>query len=329
MAKKAGENIMLGFFVAAGIAVLVVSLYLIGKNQSMFGDTFHVRARFRNVNGLMAGNNIRFSGIQAGTVNKITVINDTTIEVDLLLEEKMRPFVKQNSMVSIGNEGLMGNKVVNIIPSPFPGSLVGQGDLLVTAPAANTDDMMNTLSASNNNLEVISGGLVTTVARINESRVLWRILNDTTLSEGLIVSMNNLRLATANINNLAVELAAVARDVRGGKGAAGAVIADDAVARQLKESISNINTASKDAVGVLKELDSIARVAKDGISSGKGVVHAMLEDPAMVSKVNASLGNIEKGTAAFEQSMEALKHNFLTRGYFRKQEKKKARDKNP
>jgi phospholipid/cholesterol/gamma-HCH transport system substrate-binding protein len=33
------------------------------------------------------------------------------------------------------------------------------------------------------------------------------------------------------------------------------------------------------------------------------------------------MDNVQKGTAAFSENMEALKHNFLLRGYFRKQEK--------
>jgi phospholipid/cholesterol/gamma-HCH transport system substrate-binding protein len=46
----------------------------------------------------------------------------------------------------------------------------------------------------------------------------------------------------------------------------------------------------------------------------------------MVTKISNSLDNIQKGTDAFSQNMEALKHNFLFRGYFRKLEKQKNKD---
>jgi phospholipid/cholesterol/gamma-HCH transport system substrate-binding protein len=49
----------------------------------------------------------------------------------------------------------------------------------------------------------------------------------------------------------------------------------------------------------------------------------LLKDTALVSRLNQSLDNILKGTDGFNQNMEALKHNFLLRGYFRKLEKKK------
>jgi phospholipid/cholesterol/gamma-HCH transport system substrate-binding protein len=325
MANKTGENTTLGFFVAAGVVVLVVSLYLIGKNQSMFGATFHLRARFENVNGLMAGNNIRFSGIQAGTVNKITVIDDTTIEVDLLIEKEMKPFIRDNAQVNIGNEGLMGNKVINIIPSRYPGGVVTEGSLLLSKSTPYPDDMMQTLSSTNDNVEVLSGDLVSTVRRINESKVLWQILNDTTLSEGLRESMNNLRAATVNINNLSASLNSVILDARAGRGTAGALIADDSVAAQLKQSITNINNASKTSLDMLTKLDSIVSQTQTDLSHGNGIANALLKDPLMVDKVNASIDNIQKGTTSFQESMEALKHNFLIRGYFKKQEKKKSK----
>jgi phospholipid/cholesterol/gamma-HCH transport system substrate-binding protein len=323
MTKTTGENVTLGFFVAAGVVLLVVSLYVIGKNQSMFGSTFHLRAQFRNVNGLMAGNNIRFSGIQAGTVNKITVIADTTIEVDLLIEDEMKKFIKKNSLVSIGNEGLMGNKVINITPSGYPGQEVQSGDMLTTESAVGTDKIMSSLSATGNNIEELSGSLIRTVQRINESKLLWQILDDTTLSAGLRSTVSNLRMATVNINKLSAELSGIVSETKAGKGVAGAVLTDERMATDLKQAISNLNAASGETMEVLKKLDSVVAVTHSGISEGKGLVHAALEDPEMVSKVKSSLDHIEKGTASFELTMEALKHNFLTRGYIRKQEKKK------
>jgi phospholipid/cholesterol/gamma-HCH transport system substrate-binding protein len=326
MANKAGQNITLGLFVITGMLVLVVALYLVGKNQSMFGSTFHLRARFSNVNGLMAGNNIRYSGIQAGTVNKITVIDDSTIEVDLLIMDEMKPFIKDNAYAGIGNEGLMGNKVINITPSGYPGKEVTNGALLITKVAPYTEEMMATLSNTNNNVEAISGNLVYTVNRINQSKALWRILDDTTLSDGLRVSMNNLRLATENINRLSLALAQTITDARSGKGAAGAILADDSVAENLRQSIENISKASKESVSVLARLDSIAAMTSASLDHGNGLANSLLKDPAMVTQVNASLENIEKGTASFQQSMEALKHNFLVRGYFRKEEKRKKKE---
>lgn len=60
------------------------------------------------------------------------------------------------------------------------------------------------------------------------------------------------------------------------------------------------------------------------VQTGKGPLHTLLTDTAMSGQLRQTFGNVEKGTAGFNQNMEALKHNFLLRGYFRKQAKKKA-----
>jgi phospholipid/cholesterol/gamma-HCH transport system substrate-binding protein len=122
---------------------------------------------------------------------------------------------------------------------------------------------------------------------------------------------------------MSVSLLAVIKNAKSGNGAVGAIIANDTLANNLKAAVANINAASKESVAVLAKLDSIASVTHRSIENGNGVVHALLKDPAMVKSVNTSLNNVEKGTVAFEESMQALKNNFLFRGYFRKVEKRK------
>ncbi len=316
------RNITLGFFVSAGVLLLVVALYLIGRNRNMFGSTFHLRARFQNVSGLMSGNNIRYSGIQAGTVKEIRMIDDTTIEVDMLIDESMRQFIKTNSMASIGNEGLMGNKVVNITPASVPGEEIEEGALLVSKIVPGTDEMMGTLSNTNENVEELSIRLVNTVNRINNSKALWRILDDTTLSDGLRTSMLNLQAATTNLNIMSAEFAALVHDVRLGEGALGAVISNDTVASDLKEAVANIKLVSEESIKVLLRVDSMVAETKSDLQNGDGIANKILNDTALVTKVNSSLESIERGTSSFEQSMEALKHNVLLRGYFRRNAKK-------
>ncbi|MBX2906890.1 MAG: MCE family protein [Taibaiella sp.] len=321
--KTTVQNITLGVFVTAGLVILVVSLYLVGKNQNMFGSSFHLRARFRNISGLQAGNNVRFSGIQAGTVGKITVIDDTSIEVDLLVNEEMKPFIRDNSLVSIGNEGLMGNKVVNITPSRLPGNPARDNSLLHTKPDVNTDQMMEAFSTVGDNVEIISGGLVSTVNRINESNALWHILNDTVMTQELHLAVINLRIASGNINQLTLALSDVVKDAQAGKGAAGAIIADTAVAGDLRAAMANVRNMSEQSAVLLRHLDSLVGTIQNNIDKGDGLAHAMLHDSSMTGRVSRSLLQVENGTASFNEAMTALKHNVLLRGYFRKVEKRK------
>ncbi|MBI2279476.1 MAG: hypothetical protein HYU68_02130 [Bacteroidetes bacterium] len=64
------------------------------------------------------------------------------------------------------------------------------------------------------------------------------------------------------------------------------------------------------------------------LRAGQGVAGSMVNDTTLVNNLEKSMDNIQKGTAAFNENMEALKHNFLVRGYFKKQEKLKKKNKN-
>ena len=311
----------------AGFAFLVLLLFMLGKNQNLFGNTYVLKASFNNVQGLLAGNNVRFAGIQIGTVKKIKIINDTLIEVTMNIEKRMLPVIKKNAVVSVGTEGLVGNKVVNIVPNKTPAPPAVEGDILVSRKAFDTDEMMNTLSKTNEDISAIAEELRTTVERINGSKSLWTMIDDKTVPENIRLSLENIRQGTIKSLVMVNDLNAIVRDVREGKGSLGAVLKDSLYAYNLNDAILKIRTAGVEA-------DSIALIVKDivtdlqhGIETGRGPFHAMLKDSTLVEKLDVSLDNIMKGTDGFNQNMEALKHNFLFRGYFKKLEKQRAKKK--
>lgn len=321
MAKHAINNIKLGVFVMAGLLLLILGLYMIGRDTNLFGHNFQLRARFDNVQGLTVGNNVRYAGIQVGTVKKVKILSDTLIEVTMLIEEKMKPFIHGNDLVSISTDGLMGNKLINIISAKDNALPVQDNDILPVKAGANTDAMLETLDRTNNNIARITEDLQMTVQRINSSKSLWGILDDETLSQNLKVSLVNIRKATNGANSLVAHIDTIIGDIKNGKGSLGAILTDTSIAYNLKEAIAKIQIVGHNANQLAGELADITQDVKDEIRNGKGTLNALLKDSVLTIKLNNSLSNIEQGTASFNQSMEALKHNFLLRGYFRRQEK--------
>ncbi len=323
MTKRIINNVKLGLFVLAGLLFLVLLLYMIGKNRNLFGDTYILKARFENIQGLVAGNNVRFAGIQAGTVKKIAILNDTVIEVSMIIDTKMQTIIRKNAVASINTDGLVGNRVVNIVPARSSGMLAEEGDILVSRKAVATDDILQTISKTNNDVAIIAADLKTAVQRINNSSALWALLNDKSIPENLKTSLTNIRLATGKAGNMANKLDDIIADVKKGKGSLGAILTDTSIAKNLNEAILKIRSVGEEADSLANEINSLVSGIRRGVNSGSGPVNALLYDSMMVKKLNISLDNIQKGTDGFNQNMEALKHNFLLRGYFRKQEKKK------
>ncbi|MEI8280269.1 MAG: MlaD family protein [Bacteroidota bacterium] len=321
MANETGNNIRLGLFVSVGAVFLIIGLYMIGKNKSMFSSNFIVKARFHNVNGLLEGNNVRFSGIQAGTVKDIHIINDSSIEVELLIDNKIRSYIHRNAIADLGTEGLMGNKVVNIIPGPGNAPEIKEGDLLESSKNVSPIEMMQTLAKTNNNAADISEEIRQVVHKLNNSVTLWNTLNDAAIAEDLKVSLGSIRKASVQANETVAQLNTIVQDAHNGKGTVGELLSDKEMASDVKDAVTHIKRASKEADATVAKLDSLVAELQRDVTKGPGTIHSLLKDPDMAAKLSNSLANIEKGTAIFNEDMEALKHNFLTRGYFKKQEK--------
>lgn len=325
MAKQGENNTKLGVFVLAGLLVLILSFYMIGKNHNMFGSDFKLKVRFTNLNGLMEGNNVLFSGIQAGTVKNIDLLNDTTIEVTLMIDNKVRTYIHKNAIASIGTEGLMGNKIVNITPVKAQSPKVEAGDLLAAQKMINTDEMLQTLSKTNNNIAIISEAIKGTVLRIDSSALL-ALLNDKNIGVSLKSSLKNINQTTANANNMARGLNEIVAQMQKGKGAAGILLTDTSFAGNLKEAMVKIRSASDNANQMTAQLNNMVREIKLDIANGKGPLNVLLKDSVMARDFSRSMNNIQKGTDSFNQDMEALKHNFLFSGYFKKLEKQKKKE---
>lgn len=319
MAKQTINNVKLGFFVLAGSLILIVSLYIIGTNQSFFGADFKLRTRFRNVSGLTEGNNVRFSGIQAGTVKDIRILNDTTIEVTMLINEKTRQYIRKNSVVTIGSEGLMGNKVINIETNPLPAAAVEEDGLLPSSLGSDMGGMMQTLSGTNENIAIISEDLKQTVKRINSSRLFATLFDDSTTGEDIRQSLIHIKATSYRLDNVSKSLEGITNKIEKGKGTISMLLNDTAAANDLKTSIRQIKNASGEIDGTLAEINVLAAGLNTDIQNGKGTIHALLKDSVISAQFSNSMYHIEKGTAAFSEDMEALKHNFLFRRYFKRQ----------
>jgi len=325
MAKQPKDLVKLGIFILSGILLMVITLFLIGKNQHLIGSHYTLRTHLRNVSGLRVGNNVRYAGIEVGTVKTIAIINDTTVEVTMLINKEMKTVIRKNAVASLGADGLMGNKVVNIVPVEGGTELAADNNLLASQKSVEFDDILRTLASTGENINVISSDLKITVARINNSKGIWKLLSDSGLAVSLKKTTHNLERATHNADMITRDVQGMISDVRSGRGPVGTLIADTAMAESLRSSVFQLQTVSSNANKLAVDLDRMAQSLNEDIQDGNGSVNLVLSDTALAGNIKRTIVNVEKGTAAFNENMEAAKHNFLFRGYFKKQEKEKAK----
>jgi len=317
------DSLKLGLFVILGLAVLIFALFMIGQNTNLFESSYSLSARFRNVGGLRQGNNVRYGGIEVGTVSKVTILDDTTMQVDMSIKSEMKSIIRKDAATSIVTDGVIGNRVVNISPGSVKAPYAVDGDMLQVKTQVNTEEMMATLSQTNQNISEISEKLKVTVTRINNSDGLWKILGDTSLAIELRSSLAHIEKAAGNAERMTNDLNGIVGDVKAGKGNLGALLRDSSVMMDLDETAATLKRVSGEAEQLATHLDKMITDLDAEVQSGQGAVHTLLKDTAAAGNLSRALLNVEHGTAKFDENMKALQQNWLFRGYFRNQEKDK------
>ncbi len=330
MKNRTIDNVKLGIFVLAGLVLLILFFYMMSKNESIFASRFEIKAHFENVSGLVAGNNVRVSGIVVGIVEDVELVNDTLVVVTIALNNNMRKVVRKNALAALGTDGLIGNRVVNIVPVKEPAPLIEPGDILMGQKEVSTDEMLRTLDQTNHNVLLISRGLMETIDKINKSTLLTALLNDESLSQNLRAALLNLRNATGQASATMQDLRAVVNDVREGEGSVGTLLRDTSFALELNRAVLKLQDVENQADrlaqnmdALVKEVDVTVKGLQGDINQGQGPANLLMKDSLAAARLQSTLGNLEQGTARFSENMEALKHNFLFRRYFKKLEKKK------
>lgn len=317
MEKSASQKIYLGLFVIIGLLILILAVYFIGDKQKMFGKTNHLEAVFNNVNGLQLGNNVRYSGISVGTVRGIEMINDTTVRVDMIIDKAIFPYIKKDAIATISSDGLVGNMIINIIPGKENQPSIEPGETIKTFNRIRTEDLLNTLSITNKNAATLTANLLKITDKIIEGKgTIGSLLNDTLISRDLGETMRYLKLTTKSASETVSKIDKIVTSLDNKDNVLG-VIKDTAVAHNLKITMANLAQSTSEINKVVTNLNATILNIKDG----KGSINYLSNNPDLVQKIDSTMTNLNAASIKLNEDLEAMKHNFLLRGYFKKQEK--------
>ena len=194
MQKATGNKIRLGVFVTISIVLFVTGIYFIGQKQQLFSNTFKVSGVFKDISGLQIGNNVRFSGINVGIVDNIQQITDTTVRVDMEIQEKARQFMKKNAKAVIGSDGLMGNKLMLIVPGTPGQPELANNDMIETTRPISMDDILIKVKVTSDNLADITSDLSAVMKNIHEGKgTIGKLLMDSTMAKNVGQAMVNIK----------------------------------------------------------------------------------------------------------------------------------------
>ena len=322
MKQTTSQKIRLGLFVIIGLLIFIVAVYFIGDKQKMFGKTNHLKAVFSNVNGLQIGNNVRYSGVNSGTVRGINMVNDSVIEVDMIIDKTLFSHIKKDAIAIIGSDGLVGSMIINIIPGKGAALPVEPGDEIKSINRVRTDEMLNTLGITNRNAAHLTKDLLEITTEITKGKgTVGLLIRDSLLAKDLKETMHYLKITGKGTSESVIKLNKLIGSLDNKNNVIG-VLKDTAVANNIKTIVDNLDKSSTEINKVVSNLNSTISNVKEG----KGALNYLSNDPKLVLKIDSTMTNIKEASFRLNENMEALKHNFLFRGYFKKQEKAKLKE---
>lgn len=190
----------LGMFVLIGLVLFVAGIFYIGRQKHLFNPVISINTTFHNISGLEVGNNVRFSGINVGTIDNIQIINDTTVKVSLLVDSDVQKFIRTDCSVRIISEGLIGDKIVTITQSSSPAPVIKNGQFLTSQEPVETDAILSSLKVTGENAAELSGQLADILYKINNGNgTLSRLIKDSTIADNLDQTIINLKKGTKGL----------------------------------------------------------------------------------------------------------------------------------
>ena len=315
--KDYNENIRLGIFVFAGLAIFLISIFYIGSERNVFNKTFTVSAVFKNVDGLTEGDNVWLSGVKIGTVKNVTIISEGKVVVGLSLKNKQNEFIKEDATAFIGSDGLVGNKIV-IIRTGSAFKTIHDNDTINSLSPTDTQDLINIAKDVGSNTRSLTDDLKLITSKINKGQgIVGELLHEGELSRDLRETINALRLASQNTNQATGDLKRLVAEINNGDGLVTKLIKDSSYAVTFNEALQSVAEVGVNAKVMSEELKEVVSKFNDE----NNAIGVLLADSTFASKLRITLNNAQSASAKLDQNMEALRHNFLFRGYFRKQKK--------
>lgn len=296
---KGLKGARLGAFTFIGTVILVLGIFLIGNKDLLFQETFELKAYFPTVEGLRVGAPVRLTGIDVGSIKSIEFIADTTskILVSMRIKKDVQQFIKKDSRASIETEGLVGNKVLIIYGGSGSVPAVQDGDVLPIKMPVTYAEIIEETQGILSYIKEISKQFSLVLKKVNEGEgTMGKLLND----KKLYLSIDQ---ATQTANQTMASLTTSL------------------------EEISNVVTGlGSNLVNVISGVDSIVKKVDNlvlRINRGEGVIGALVSDKSAYDSVKAIINNLiitanqaRLGAERFADNMEALKHNWLFKGYF-------------
>ena len=328
---KPGNNrrgIIVGIFIFLGLAIFIVAVLTLGTQHKTFEKAISVKAIFDNVNGLQKGNNIWYAGVKVGTIKKVLLTGNSLVEVTMSIEEHSSKFIHKDALAKISSDGLIGNKIIVIFGGTPQSPTIQPGDELRIEKLLNTEELMKTLSKNNDNLLEITNGFKIVSQRMAEGKgTIGKLMTDETLVNNLDATILTLRRSSANLEKFSTSMSNYTAQLHNKGTLASDLVSDTIIFNRLRATVTQLQHVSETSTNIVNDLKNATNTLNTGMADKTVPIGMLLNDQQAAYNIKATLQNLQAGSKKLDEDLEAVQHNFLLRGFFKKKAKAEAKAK--
>lgn len=315
------KQITVGVFILLGLVIFVLGVFTLGSQRKAFVKSFTVNAVFSDIQGLKAGNNVWFSGVKIGTIKKIQFYGISQVQVFMNIEEDAHKYIHKNAAASISSDGLIGNKIVVISGGSPKFPFVEDGDQLQVASTLSTDDIMKTFQVNNKNLVDVTSDFKVLAQNLVEGKgAAGALLTDEQIAKNFKTIVENLKTTTESANRMAAEMNTFTKTLNTKGGLTDKLMTDTAVFAKLQTAVNELQKTAESASAMTENLNK----ATAKFNQTDNAVGLLINDQQTADHIKGIMKNLETSSQKLDENMEALQHNFLLRGFFKKKAKAEA-----
>ena len=267
------------------------------------------------MSGLQIGNNIWFSGVKIGVVNKLHFYGKSQVEVTMKIDVNSQQYIRKDAFVKIGTDGLIGNKILVIYGGTGMANKVNDGDTLEVEKTFTNEDMINMLQENNKNVLAITSDFKTISQNVLAGQgSVGKFLKEDAIYDNMNNATKSLALASVKAQVIVNSLNEFSEGLNKKGTFANDLVNDTMVFNSIQKSAAQLQQMTLKANTLVAKLNE----ASSNPNSALGV---LLYDEVSGSQVKETLKNLETSSEKLDENLEALQHNFLLRGFFKRKAK--------
>ncbi len=298
--RRSQLELLVGLFVLSAFALLMWSTMQIGALTGVFAKEGRMfLARFDNVGGLDIETDVLVAGVPVGKVAKIELLGHDA-RVSLRIEDPQLR-IPIDSVVAIRSRGLLGERVIEILPGRSEQRLVSGGAFTRTRAAVDIDLLIDRVTQVAGDIQEVSATFRNVLGGPDGEEALQEVLsNIRTVSWDLrrLVATNEagIERIVKNLDSFSSDVAGLTRNNREG----------------IDELVQGLRTASRK---LNRTLGSLANLSGK-VERGEGTVGQLLVDDALYHELDAALGDaraaLREVRRAAEEVQEQIPATILT-----------------